>query len=234
MRVVFQDMVDGLKSRRSVFSDIYERGLWGKSEDGYCSGSGSTDERIVDPYVDCVKALFEDESLTKATIVDLGCGDFRVGARIAGMGNAYIGVDIVPEVVASNQARHGTDRVRFRCLDIVKDDLPDGDVCLLRQVLQHLSNAEIRRVLSKLEKYRLIVLTEHQPVRGRCSQPNRDKGHGRAIRLSKGSGVFVELPPFGVRAGAIRQVLCLPASDGGALDDAAGEINTFIIQPPLW
>jgi len=38
---------------------------------------------------------------------------------------------------------------QFLCLDIISDELPDGDLCLLREVLQHLSNREMRLCCSK-------------------------------------------------------------------------------------
>jgi hypothetical protein len=72
--------------------------------------------------------------------------------------------------------------------------LPDGDLFLLRQVLQHLDNERIGRVLERLLGPHVLV-TEHVPSRP-GARANRDKPMGPDIRLYAGSGVFPELPPF--------------------------------------
>ena len=53
----------------------------------------------------------------------------------------------------------------FGILILVSDPLPEGDVYLIRQVLQHLSNAEILRFLERmLGKH--VYVSEGHPVRG--------------------------------------------------------------------
>jgi hypothetical protein len=77
----------------------------------------------------------------------------------------------------------------------VSDELPEADLCLVRQVLQHLSNAEILHIVPKLSKYRYAIVTEHVYV-GRGLRPNVDKPHGPGTRIPRRSGVFLECPPF--------------------------------------
>ena len=48
-------------------------------------------------------------------------------------------------------------------MNIVKDNLPSADCIILRQVLQHLSNAEVQQIITKLSAYKYIILTEHLP-----------------------------------------------------------------------
>ena len=132
-------------------------------------------------------------------MVDLGCGDFRIGRRIvADTGVRYTGVDIVPELVSYYQQRFSSDHVRFECANIAADPLPDAQLCLLRQVLQHLSNAEIRCVLTNVSKYSNVLISEHVPTHPRCF--NRDKTHGPDIRAYFGSGVYPDREPFSQRA----------------------------------
>src|SRR5690606_6276338 len=99
-------------------------------------------------------------------VVDLGCGDFSIGRRLlAGAGNiTYIGCDIVPELIQAHSAHVNDPRARFQELDIVGNDLPEGDVCLVREVLQHLSNADVSRVLKKLAQYEEVLVTEARPT----------------------------------------------------------------------
>jgi hypothetical protein len=96
--------------------------------------------------------------------------------------------------------------VEFRCVDITADMLPAADVALVRQVLQHLSNASISKVAQKLAEYKYVIVTEHLPT-GLEFKPNVDKPTGRKTRLSLGSGVVLGLPPFDFRSHR-QTVLC--------------------------
>jgi SAM-dependent methyltransferase len=135
--------------------------------------------------------------------VDLGCGDFTVGKKIAALGIDYTGADVVPALIRHHSALHGSDRVRFLQLDIVNDTLPEGDLCLIRQVLQHLSNAQIATILPKLARYRHVLITEHYPAPGPHVVPNRDKTHGHDTRIEDDSAVFLEHTPFEARIGPV-------------------------------
>ena len=59
----------------------------------------------------------------------------------------YIAVDIVENLIERNKTLFKEDNLEFHCLDIVEDDLPKADCIILRQVLQHLSNAEIETIV---------------------------------------------------------------------------------------
>ena len=156
------DFITGLHRRRT-FQSVYRHRLWGADgASDFFSGLGSRDEPARS-YVEAMAPLLArhaNQSATELVIVDLGCGDFAIGSalleHLRGTGVRYIGCDLVPELIAYNQHKFGLDGVEFRKLDIVRETLPDGDVCLLRQVLQHLSNAEIAAVLPKLGKYKRV------------------------------------------------------------------------------
>jgi SAM-dependent methyltransferase len=131
------------------------------------------------------------------TVVDLGCGDFKVGRLIADLGVEYVGVDIVPDLIQANKDRYGRIGVKFEHADLLTRPLPPGDLALLRQVLQHLSNDEIRAVLRNCHSYDALLITEHIPADD-AWVPNLDKPHGPDIRLFKRSGVALDAPPFSV------------------------------------
>jgi hypothetical protein len=96
--------------------------------------------------------------------------------------------------------------IDFRCVDIVKDELPKGEVVIIRQVLQHLSNADIALVLPKLAAFKYLIITEHIPVGNFV--PNLDKPSGLGIRmhngLKKDSGVVITEPPFNFKAANVQ------------------------------
>ncbi len=177
-----------------VFSEVYAQKEWGEhtQSDKFNSGSGS-DAAQTSEYCELVNDFVEEHQIER--VVDLGCGDFRVGRQIARPEISYVGVDVVPDLINHNQKTFGADAIRFQLGDLTAGELPDGDLCLVRQVLQHLSNKEIVRAIERCEKYRYLIVTEHIPT-GRKVKPNRDKPHGPDIRLFWNSGVFLDKPPF--------------------------------------
>lgn len=179
------------------------------SPDDFYSGVGS-DEQFVGTYREHLVDFFAGLGTPGLRVVDLGCGDFRVSRPLATPGIDYVGVDVVPALVERNQRAYGKDGIEFLCRDITEDELPDGDVCLVRQVLQHLSNAEIARVLLKLRQYEHVFITEHYPADDRSVTPNRDKPHGPDVRLQHGSAVYLNEPPFSLAGGAavVRVAYC--------------------------
>lgn len=193
---------------RDVFTRIYEANRWGGEGGDFFSGSGSTKD-FAEQYAAAVKTLIREEGI--ARVVDLGCGDFTVGEKLQMEGVEYVGVDIVERLVEHLREQYATPQTSFRCLDITKDELPDGDLCLIRQVLQHLSNDQIAAILRQVRKYRYVLVTEHYPAPSVAVVPNRDKVHGGDTRTYDHSAVFLDRPPFGVKG--LRKVLELPARD---------------------
>jgi SAM-dependent methyltransferase len=180
-------------AREEAFSAIYRGRHWGRENTApFFSGEGST-EQFTPAYCEAVAHYVRTHSIS--SIVDLGCGDFQVGSKISKLTPAYCGVDIVRSLIEYNQVHYGSQQARFDCLDIVEDPLPPGQLCLIRQVFQHLSNAEIQAVLAKIKMYEHVIVTEHVPI-GTVRFPNVDKPHGPDTRLSDESGVLLAEPPF--------------------------------------
>ena len=191
-------------SSGDAFSAIYAKRVWGTGNDEtFYSGPGSRDP-FISGYCDMVSSFITERGVR--SVVDLGCGDFAVGRRIAGPGIRYVGIDVVEALIEHNASSYGTDNISFRNCDITSDgDLPDGDLCLVRQVLQHLSNDEILKVLNKCSKYLFLIITEHIPSDPECT-PNVDMVHGPQDRVYLGSGVFVDKPPFSKRTTTLLEV----------------------------
>jgi SAM-dependent methyltransferase len=187
-----------------VFSTIYETREWGSRQDRpFCSGEGSVREDAVEPYCEMVRAFLRGNDIKR--VVDLGCGDFGVGSRLKTPGVAYTGVDIVPALIDYNQKHFGSHDVEFHCMNMIDDELPPGDLCLVRQVMQHLSNEQIKKTLKSLSRYKYAIVTEHV-YSGPGLRRNLNKPHGPGIRLPKRSGVFLESPPFNCPAKILLEV----------------------------
>lgn len=181
------------RSAKEVFTHIYRSKVWGESTTELYSGPGS-DPSVAADYIDAVRQFIADKGIR--SVVDLGCGDFRIGSRIVSPGLRYHGIDIVEDVVEHNQKTHGMTDIAFSCRDATRAALPPADLCLVREVLQHLSNAEIQRVLNACSQYRYVIVTEAVAAPDRFVQPNIDSSHSPNTRADRGSGVVLDAPPF--------------------------------------
>jgi SAM-dependent methyltransferase len=218
------------RSPRSVFTQIYGRNAWGGAQGDFCSGSGSSTETIVGPYIEVIGILATKYRFTGKTFVDLGCGDFRVGHRLLPFCSRYIGVDVVEELIAYNNLQYGNAHVSFITADIVSEMLPTGQICFLRQVLQHLSNRQISAILRKVKQYEMVFITEHYPSEWAAVRPNIDKVQGGDVRAAVGSGVYLDLPPFRLPASELTKVLEVPGSGLGPGEDQ-GVVRTYLYSP---
>lgn len=206
-----------------IFSAIYREQRWGKSGD-FSSGDGTHNPDVVQPYVEAV-GKFLRSFPQPPSVVDLGCGDFHVGDQLRSGCGRYIACDVVPALIERNKEKFAAANVDFRCLNIIEDDLPEGDVVFLRQVLQHLDNSQILRVVEKLYRYKFLVLTEHIPAAANFPA-NRDKPTGGGTRLPENSGVVLTESPFLLKAKS-RSVLCATRESIGRYP---GLITTMLYQ----
>jgi hypothetical protein len=125
------------------FSNIYQYNLWfGNSESR--SGAGSTLEATENLRIQLPAIL---EKYDAKNLVDVGCGDFNWMKEVK-LPCRYVGLDIVPQIVQSNQEKFGNESVEFVTANAVVDPLPTGaDIVLCREVLFHLSFDDGRNLL---------------------------------------------------------------------------------------
>lgn len=189
---------------------IYERNLWGGNSTDFYSGEGSHLPEIIVPYIDVVTSFLRSFE-HPITVCDLGCGDFNVGKELVQHTQKYIAVDIVKDLIEHNKEKFKDDRLEFHCMDLATDEFPVGDCALIRQVLQHLSNAEIQKILNKLTDFKYLIVKEHVPE-GKFTA-NQDIISGQGIRLKKQSGVNITAPPFQLTVKDERELLSFRLKD---------------------
>ena len=184
-----------------IFKEIYLNKLWDpdleKSNHEFYSGPGSHFPELVDNYIIGVKK-FLSSLPKKPNVVDLGCGDFYIGSKLRKLCNNYIAADIVDELISFNKEKYKLLNVEFRTIDITCDELPSGDICFVRQILQHMSNKSILGFLKSVNKYKYLILTEHFPL-SKNFVPNIDKFDGYDIRVYDNSAVVLTAPPFNLK-----------------------------------
>lgn len=206
---------------KKAMEQIYAQNLWGGNKDEFYSGLGSHNPIIVKPYIEVV-INFLKSFQEPITVLDLGCGDFNIGKQILPYAKKYIAVDIAENVINYNKSKFIQENLEFLCLDIAKDALPEADVVIIRQVLQHLSNREVKMILSKLNAFKYILLTEHLP--SSKFEPNKDIISGQGIRLKKQSGLCIIEEPFNFKCEKESELLSIE------LGDKKGVIKTWLYQ----
>lgn len=213
---------DGMTTK-DVFTKIYKENVWGKNntEPGsYFSGGGSHDATQIEPYINAVQKFIATLE-GKPDVMDIGCGDFNIGSQIRDSCNRYIACDIVDGLIEQNKRKFAGMDVDFRVFDLVNDNCEKVDIIFVRQVLQHLSNADIKKGLQHItSNCRYLVLTEHWPG-SKNFKPNADKPTGPDIRAVLGSGIDITAPPFNYQLQG--ECIC-------EVQDALGSIRTIVYQ----
>ncbi len=191
-------------SNREAMQLVYKNKWWGGDTTyKFYSGRGSHDVNIIDPYISELNKFLVNKDFV---VVDLGCGDMHVGEQIFMNTKQYIACDIVPELIEFNRKKYNNvPQITFECLDITENNLPKGDVVIIRQVLQHLSNFNIMKVINKLSDYKYLILTEGIPDNDFIA--NLDNFTGPDIRLSKNSGIVLDMHPFNLKFKEVKVLL---------------------------
>jgi SAM-dependent methyltransferase len=150
------------------------------------SGAGSTLEETRS-LRRALPALFRNYTI--ASILDIPCGDFNWLQHVELEGIRYIGADIVPRIVETNNQRYASPGRCFRRLDATNDDLPEVDLIICRDLIIHLSLTDIAQVIQRIvESHSRWLLATHFTG----LEHNRDiiSGDFRPVNLC--------LPPFGL------------------------------------
>jgi SAM-dependent methyltransferase len=206
-----------------IFTSTYLNYLWGRKEGDFdfYSGDGSHNPKITDEYIIKVSE-FLSQFTSKPVVVDIGCGDFQIGRQLSIYAKQYIACDVVAAVIEANVSRNKMSNVSFRVLDAATQELPEGDIVILRQVLQHLSNSDIQNVLERIQgKFQYLIFTDHQPLEKEWT-PNLDKQTGPNIRTEFDSGLDLTQAPFSLRSLDSKLISNIKVDDG--------YIRTFIFH----
>ena len=190
-----------MKSNREIFSDIYRNEKWSKLPDEkFGSGSGSHLEKIIAPYINLLLQIISCNNIR--SITDIGCGDFWIMRQVLGVleknnyAYFYNGVDVVEELINYNAENFGKPNVKFYCCDFAQDVFKiAGELIIIRQVLQHLTNADIKKILQKAAAFKFVLVTE-SIYDGADKIFNVDKVASYSTRGEFKSGVFLEQPPY--------------------------------------
>lgn len=164
----------------NVFNKIYDDNTW-----KHGSGAGSLPAATA-RYRAWLKDFLRQNAVR--SVVDLGCGGWQTSSLVDWTGVDYVGVDVSTTIIEANRKKHGREGVRFEVLDSY-ETLPSADVLIVKDVLQHLPNEDVHKVLA-LRQYKTIVATNC--VQGARRNKDIAAGDFRPLRLTE--------PPFSAKA----------------------------------
>ena len=170
----------------SAFTRIYDENLW----DGG-SGPGSNPRNAAGYLAELQRVI---DGLGVSSVLDVGCGDFRLGAAVDWRGAQYTGIDVVRSVVERCREEHGSERMRFLHRDFTRCELPPADLLICKDVLQHLESRDAAALLRQLGKYKYALITNDVGS-------NQNRSIDNEARYAP---LDLEQRPFGLRA----KVLC--------------------------
>jgi SAM-dependent methyltransferase len=207
LALFFSPLFSHQRSAEEVFTEYYELGVWGYTEDGHGgSGWGSSLENT-QAYVDFLTKFLKEKEIE--SVVDIGCGTWEFSQTIDWEGIQYLGCDPVESVIERNVRLYSVPGISFIQHDLINDPLPEADLIICKDVLQHLTNADIQIFLTKIRGVKHCLITNDLSTSPKNSMESRShnpniphRGPNRPLDLTK--------PPFNVKG---TKVLTYPLRD---------------------
>ncbi len=141
---------------QGIFGALYASDSWnlfpggdGENENLSRSGSGSDLVQTAALRRELPELI---SRLGVRSFLDMPCGDFYWMSQVELGVDAYLGADIVPEVVEQNERKFGRPGRAFRVLDITRSRIPQVDMIFSRDCLVHFSDADVRAALRNVKR----------------------------------------------------------------------------------
>lgn len=190
------DMYKNMDNNQAVFDKVYSDLVW---QEGTESTSASGDGSFGLWLDETIKYIASSKFLEGRKVLEIGCGDFSFGSQIARLAEHYTAGDVSGVIIEQNRKRYTelSDVVEFVQIDATADKLPEADVVIIRQVLQHLPNDMILGVLKQIEEINPAKVIVFEDVPSGEFEPNLDLATpGPYTRHLVGSGVDLSKAPF--------------------------------------
>jgi hypothetical protein len=157
-----------MTDHNEIFTKVYNGNYWNSinsNNEKYkgSSGPGSTLEYNKNTYIPFLKEFIRNNNIK--TVVDLGCGDFICGNAIYNdLDIIYNGYDTYDKLIEYHKSTNINTKYNFIHLDFYnnREQIISGDLCIIKDVLQHWSVKDIHIFLNyiinkKLFKFILII-----------------------------------------------------------------------------
>jgi len=178
----------------NVFTEVYETNKWGDNENPNYEGSSGLGSAIwynKKTYIPFIHKFLKKYKIK--SVVDLGCGDFRIGLLLYGKINIdYTGYDAYKGVIDYNNEKFKENKkFHFIHSDFTsikkRTRINNADLCIIKDVLQHLPNKTIVDFLNyiiKSNKFKYILL-----INCYNTTPENTKDYRKDIKLGEFSSL---------------------------------------------
>ncbi|MEV6123849.1 class I SAM-dependent methyltransferase [Streptomyces sp. NPDC052077] len=135
------------QTAETIFTEVFRTNHWGSPESVSGPGSELRQTEAVRGALASVLARYPIR-----TITDAGCGDVNWIRHVDGFDrlDAYVGLDVVPDLVELNQKRYGSERMSFQQADLSRNEIPAADLVLTRDCMVHLTHHEVLAFLARI------------------------------------------------------------------------------------
>jgi hypothetical protein len=144
----------------------------------------------------------------------MGCGDWQFSRSIHWGSIQYRGYDVVRSVIEQNTSKYSAPNISFHLYSGDPEELPPADLLISKDVLQHLSDNSVAKVLPCLDRFKYSLLTNCVNPRGTTLPSDIVDGDFRYLDL--------RLPPFN-----------LPAQEVYSFNNAMSPIER-LFKGPRW
>lgn len=173
-----------MNTPENVFTHLVDSFGWCPGVRETPCGEGSFLEACA-PIVQCLPEWFRTHGIK--SVVDVGCGDFHWMQGIDFDGMEYDGFDVVKKFVDGLQETHARPNIRFHHADALEAPLPEADLYICKDVLNHYPVEMGLRLMSRMKdsaKYFAALTFPDCPT--------------ESGRIALGSWWFIDLakPPF--------------------------------------
>jgi len=159
-------------------------------------------------YLTILKQMRNTLDKKECKWVDVGCGNFfETYISLPFLTDNYIGIDINSYYIHFNKTickqRYPNTSLIFEEMDFTNNVLPDGDICIIKNVLSYLSYMQIFSLLRQLKKYTIVVITEELSY---C-RLNKDNDSTYYPRMN---GLWIDEDPFNI---PVKSLLSIPMNN---------------------
>jgi len=176
--------------KKMLFENIYKNNIWNEKMTHIPrSGPGSS--------LECTESfrsflnIFIDKNELKS-VVDLGCGDLTWIKYTKAFMLDYTGIDITKSLIEEHKINYPTKK--FYNKDIVKDEIPECDLIIIRDVIFHMKVKDIMDLFENIKgKFKYLTITS-------CNNLYNEDYHNNIYHFSS---VNLEIYPFNKNKGLI-------------------------------
>lgn len=132
-----------------------------------------------------------------ARILDLGHGDWEMWPRGFFEGFDYTGLEAVPKLSLALDAKFGNPSTRFLEQDVVGSQWPSADLVLCKDVLIHLPNEAVKKVLRQMAHYRYAIVCTGVLLRPETNRQKAQLIRRRIAPRRRLTEMIMRRSPFG-------------------------------------